>query len=398
MIRPAQRPRMRFCASAMLAVALTTCHAPEASVFAEPGSPLPGLGQTELGRFQAGRALFEKVHTPEEGLGPLFNENQCSACHTRPASGGTTGFEFVTRATRFSDGHCDPLTGEGGENIRTQATPLLRAHGIESEVVPPSATEVGRFSTPFLFGLGLVEGIPDGTISRGEDPDDADGDGISGRVGRTADGRLARFGRKAEVATILEFIDAALRFEMGLTTPLKVEEETTNGAPFPSGADPAPDPEVNHETLGLLTDFVRLLAPSAPATPHSGAHRDTLEAGKKLFMDIGCADCHTPSMRTGPNDNSALDRKVVSLYSDLLLHDLGPVTADVCGHTARPEEVRTEMLMGLGYRQFFLHNGKAFDLTEAIQAHGGEGRRSRDAFEQLSFLHQYFLVEFLKSL
>jgi CxxC motif-containing protein (DUF1111 family) len=374
------------------------CEMPDEAVFAEAGTELPDLGQTELGRFQAGLALFEKVYSPEEGLGPLFNENQCSACHTVPATGGTTGFEFVTKATRFENGVCDPLTEEGGENIRTNATPALKALGIEKEEIPPSATEVGRFSTPFLFGLGLVEAIADETILEREDPDDSDGNGISGRPGRTPDGRLARFGRKAELATILEFVDTALRFEMGLTTPLRTEEETINGTPVPPGTDPAPDPEISQDALELLTDFVRFLAPPAPAPPRSDAHRDTLEAGEQLFEDIGCAECHTPSMRTGSNEIPALDHKTVKLYSDLLLHDLGPETTDVCGYTARPEEVRTEMLMGLGQRQFFLHNGRAQQLEDAILLHGGEAQRARDAFAELTFLRQLFLLEFLRSL
>jgi CxxC motif-containing protein (DUF1111 family) len=378
---------------------MVACGTGSDAVTGEPGTPLPGLSDAELARFHAGRALFEKVYSPEEGLGPLFNENQCSACHTEPASGGTTGFERVVKATRFEGpGACDALTHEGGENIRAQATPLLKAHGVEAESIPPSATEVGRFTTPFLFGLGLVEAIPDEIILAAEDPDDADGDGISGRAGQTPDGRLARFSRKAEQATIMEFIDTALRLEMGLTTPFETEEETINGAPVPSDTDPAPDPEADQRTLELLTDFVRFLVPPAPMEPRSEAHRDTVEAGRRLFDELGCPACHTPSMRTGPSEIPALGRKAVSLYSDLLLHNMGPELADVCGYSAAPDEIRTEMLMGLGHRDRFLHDGRAIDLGDAILAHGGEAERARDAFVRLSWSRQQYVLIFLRSL
>lgn len=375
------------------------CGSPDATVFGEPGAPLPGLSDAELAEFYGGKALFDKVFTPDEGLGPLFNENQCSACHTEPVSGGTGGFERVVKGTRFDgSGVCDALAHEGGENIRTRATPLLRALGVERETTPPSATAIGRFTAPPLFGLGLVEAVPAATIRAGEDPQDRNGDGISGRAGRTVDGRLARFGRKAEQATLLEFIDTALRFEMGLTTPLKLEEETANGTPVPPEADPAPEPEADQRVLDLLTAYVRYLTPLAPAPARSEAHRDSVARGGELFERFGCAACHTPSLRTGPNDAAALDRKTVNLYSDLLLHDMGSGLADVCGVAAAPSEVRTEMLMGLQYRNIYLHDGRASDLRDAVLAHGGEAQRARDAFAGAGWAVQEYVVKFLQAL
>lgn len=367
-------------------------------VSGEPGTPLPGLSQEQLGQFQAGSALFNKVFTQEEGVGPLFNENQCSACHTSPAPGGTTGFELVTKATRFENGACDLLVEAGGENVRKKATPLLRAHGIEREEIPEQANGVGGFTTPFLFGAGLVEAIPNETILQFADPDDSNGDGISGRPGRTPDGRLARFGRKSDVATLEEFVDTAIRLEMGLTTPTKVEEEPINGVPLPEGTDPAADPEVDQRVMALLTSFVRFLAPPEPKPARSRAHADTLDAGRRLFEQIGCTSCHVPVMQTGPNEIEALSNKRVALYSDLLLHDMGPQLADVCGYTAQPSEVRTEMLMGLGHRLIFLHDGRTRSLEEAILTHGGEAQAARDAFAELTFLRQYYVLAFLRSL
>jgi CxxC motif-containing protein (DUF1111 family) len=369
----------------------------DAAATGEPGTPLPRLRPAELRQFEAGRALFDKVYTPAEGLGPTFNENQCSACHTRPASGGTSGFERVVKAVRLtSPTNCDQLIAQGGDNVRSQATPALRARGVEHESTPPEATAIGRFAPPFLFGLGLVEAVPEREILRHADPDDADGDGISGRPGRTADGRLARFGRKAEFATIREFTEGALHGEMGLTTPGDPTDRLS-GHVVPAGVDPAPDPEVADASVILLTAFVRFLAAPAPLPPASAAQRDTITEGRRIFAALGCPACHTPALRTGSSDIPALDRRTVPLYSDLLLHDMGPALADVCGRSAAPAELRTELLMGLGQRDRFLHDGRTIELRDAILAHGGEAQRSRDAFARLRWLQQEFVVRFLRS-
>jgi CxxC motif-containing protein (DUF1111 family) len=382
----------------LTALCATACEPDPPPVAAEPGNPLPGLTDAEMARFNAGLMLFNKVFSAEEGLGPAFNENQCSACHTVPAAGGTGGFERITKATRHAGpGACDLLIDEGGANVRTKVTPLLRAAGVTREVIPPGATEIGRFLPPFLFGLGLVEAIPDEVIVARADPDDKDGDGISGRAARGPDGRLTRFGLKADVATLEDFTRSALFHEMGLTSR-PGDRDLVNGAPPPPGTDPADDPEVDDAIVALLTDFTRFLAPTAGIVPRSKQQADTIEAGRRLFTQIGCAACHTPTMRTGPGDVPALSNKTVQLYSDLLLHDMGPKLSNVCGYDASPRELRTAMLMGLHYRSMFMHDGRAFDLRDAILEHGGEAEAARDAFERLPWIHQEYLVIFLRSL
>jgi CxxC motif-containing protein (DUF1111 family) len=391
---------LRISGLLLLGLATTSgCHRDAAPLVAgEAGTPLPGLTREELSRFRQGEALFNRVYTPAEGMGPLFNENQCSACHTVPASGGT-GEQRVLKATRYeATTGCDLLLGAGGENIRSQATPLLRAQGVAEETVPRAATATGRFTTTFLFGLGLVEAIPDKVILSLADPNDEDGDGISGRAASTTDGRLGRFGRKAELATIFDFVDGAIRLEMGLTTPIKPLEEGINGAPFPEGTDPAPEPEVDRRTLDLMTDYIRFLTPIARELPISEYEKGAAVRGERLFSELGCASCHVPSMRTGPSEIAALDRKTVALYSDLLLHDMGPGLADICGVTATPSEVRTELLMGLRHREVFLHDGLIYDLENAILRHGGEAQPMRDAFASLDWVAQEDLITFLETL
>jgi len=364
----------------------------------EMGEPLPGLTPEQEARFQQGHALFRKIFTPEEGLGPLFNENACNACHTDPADGGT-GDQLVVRATHFApETGCDLLLDEGGDNLRTQATPLLQAHGIDGDEIPERANAVGHFDVPFLFGLGLVEAIPDEAILAREDPNDENGDGISGRAARSADGRVARFGRKAHITNLFDFNEEALRLEMGLTTPIHPEELGPNRGPLPEGTDPAENPEVDMETIELLTDFVRFLAPLPRSIPSEPEARAQVERGEQLFDAIGCTSCHTPYMETGPNEVAALDRKRIYLYSDLLLHDMGEDLADVCGPDAGPSEVRTEMLMGLQHRDQFMHDGRTFSLEGAIEAHGGEAAAVRDRFMELGILDRAALIRFLDTL
>lgn len=351
-----------------------------------------------MGRFQAGKALFNRVFTPETGLGPLFNENQCSACHTDPASGGS-GDQIVLRAARFSpDGECDLLTESGGENLRLQATATLRSLGISREEVPLEANVVDRVAVPFLFGLGLLEAISDSTLLALADPEDRNGDGISGRVGLTRDGEPARFGFKADHATLDAFTAAAFHQELGVTTPLRPEPERVNGRLLPPGSDPLPEPELDMESLSLTADFVRFLAPLPRRTPSDTQSARLVERGEALFRSLGCASCHVPALETGAHPVAALSRKRVPLYSDLLLHDLGPDVPGVCGPGATPTEVRTTPLWGLGRRRVFLHHGRAFSLSEAVLLHGGEAERARRAFETLTELERVALLRFLESL
>jgi CxxC motif-containing protein (DUF1111 family) len=386
---------LSICLTAL--VAQSACEPPP-EVAARVGAPLPGLDSAELARFAAGRTVFSRVFSPEEGIGPLFNENQCSACHTFPEAGGT-GEQFLIKATRFDPpDRCDLMAVQGGDNIRTRSTPLLEAHGIIGQPVPADATERGRFNVPFLFGLGLIETIPEAELVSRADPDDRDGDRISGRPGRDAAGKLARFGRKAEFATIRDFTETALRFEMGLTTTRHPDEGTIAGEPYPEGVDPAPDPEIADSTIDLLVDFVRLLAPPERLTWEEPELRASAAHGEELFRELGCVGCHVPAMTTGPSGTRALDRKRLYLYSDLLLHDLGPAFASVCGVAATPTELRTAPLMGLRHRNVYLHDGRTADLLDAILLHGGEATDVRERFRALDRLQQEDVLNFLRSL
>tara|TARA_B110000014_G_scaffold230749_1_gene192411 strand:+ start:783 stop:1676 length:894 start_codon:yes stop_codon:yes gene_type:complete len=296
------------------------------------------------------------------------------------------------------DGRCDRLEALGGDNIQLQVTELFAAHGFGAEGIPLEATDSGYVTAPSLFGLGLIEAIPDSVLLSIADPEDRDGDGISGRLPRMADQRSARFGRKGDAASIEDFVESALRFELGFTTPRYPEEEARNGVPIPESADPMPDPEIDAETLGLLTDYVRFLGAPAPEFLARGPAADSVSRGEALFDQVGCTQCHRPELRTGNAEEPALRDQVVRLYSDLLLHDFGNGAGDVCGSDALPGEFRTPPLWGLRYREHFLHDGSVTDLAEVIDRHSGEAIQARVRFQGLTPQAQIMLLRFLRSL
>ena len=384
--------------SAVFAVA--ACTASDAPVSAIlPGEAIPALSDANRGRFLLGRALFERIATQDEGLGPLYNQDRCSSCHDRPTVGGASSASVrVLKATRFMDGRCDRLEALGGDNIQLRVTELFAAHGFGAEDVPLEATDSGYVTAPSLFGLGLIEAIPDSVLLSIADPEDRDGDGISGRLPRMADQRSARFGRKGDAASVEDFVESALRFELGFTTPRYPEEEARNGVPIPEGVDPMPDPEIDAETLGLLTDYVRFLGAPAPEFLGRGPAADSVSQGEALFDQIGCTQCHRPELRTGNAEEPALRDQVIRLYSDLLLHDFGNGVGDLCGSDALPGEFRTPPLWGLRYREHFLHDGSVTDLVEVIDRHSGEAILARVRFQGLTPQAQMMLLRFLRSL
>ena len=368
------------------------------AVEAAPGAPLPALTEPELQRFAEGQRLFNRAFTTEEGLGPLFNQMQCSACHDLPTSGGH-GAEQVVKATRFdATSGCDVLAREGGDLLQKAVVPALHDAGLRPERTPTSATALARVSATPLYGLGLVEAVAEADILERADPQDDDADGISGRAGFDAAGAFARFGRKATHATLRNFIEDALRLEMGLTTPAHPEEERLNGEPLPQWSDPASDPEVGEETIAALTDYVRLLALPGPRLPEDEAGRGEVREGERLFDQLGCTACHVPTMRAGPDGPAAIAGRRFRIYSDLLLHDMGAELADICAPGAAPSEWRTTPLVGLSLRHEYLHNGRAQRVEDAVLLHGGEAERARELFSRLDRAAKDRLLAFLSTL
>jgi len=383
----------------LLCSVLTGCGiADETEVEAPAGTPLPGVTTYESEQFVLGQALFNRAFTPEEGLGPLFNQVSCSSCHDLPTSGGH-GAEPVTKVSDFDERTgCNLLKEDGGDLLQASVVPALRTAGILPERIPVSATAVTELRAPALYGIGLVEAIEDEDILIKADPDDQDGDGISGRPGLGPDGSLGRFGSKAQHATLSEFIENAIRGEMGLTTPAHPVEEMPNGLPLPEGSDPVPDPEIETSDLTLLSAYIGFLAQPPRRTLDSPEDQAASEEGRQIFANIGCATCHTPTLVTGNHQSSALNRKRFRIYSDLLLHDMGPELASICAPGASPSEWRTTRLVGLYLRSEFLHDGRARSVRDAILMHGGEAESARYRFQDLTPELQQSVLLFLRTL
>jgi CxxC motif-containing protein (DUF1111 family) len=242
---------------------------------------------------------------------------------------------------------------------------------------------------------------------------DADGDGISGRpnwvtppeyagaTGVALSRALGRFGRKAQVSSLLQQVVEAYHQDMGITSDFRPHENVNPGARSETlAADHAPDPEISPATVDAVVHYVRMLAAPAP-----GAMTPERQAGQAAFMEVGCAACHTPTLRTGTHASAALSDRDVTLYSDLLLHDMGPALADDrTDGSATGREWRTAPLWGLRLvptflngRSFFLHDGRARTLDDAIRLHGGEAQRARDAYVALTDGERTALLNFVGS-
>jgi CxxC motif-containing protein (DUF1111 family) len=362
--------------------------------------PLPGLTPAQLDRFNRGRAVFSRVFTDEDGLGPSFNSSACANCHEEPATGGfgdDLDEDVETHVSVESNGTCLDLAAFGGAVIQHHTTETLQSYysGYLSEAIPPQAgSNVAHRTTPALFGFGLLEAVPATAILALADPTDADGDGVRGRPS-IVNGQLARFGRKATDATLMGFNAGAFQNEMGVTSTIAAAEQPLAGVPFPFDAtiDPIAGPEISDEDLALATDFVRFLRPPPPL--HGDPQSND---GRELFASIGCATCHVPSLRTGPSPIKALSDVNVAAFTDLLLHDMGPGLADICRGGASPSEFRTEPLMGLRFRTHFLHDARSATLDDAIQQHGGEASRARDRFVGLKPAQRAALIAYLNTL
>jgi CxxC motif-containing protein (DUF1111 family) len=382
--------------------------------------PIAGLTGPQLAAFLAGDREFGRAFTVAEGLGPIFVAASCASCHVGDGKGHPV-FN-LTRFGRMTNGVFDPMREHGGPQIQNRA--ILN---YVAEVVPAGVTGVSVFTAPSVTGLGLLEAVDDATLLALADPDDADGDGVSGRVqlidasefiaevarldlllesepGRhqPIGGRfVGRFGKKAGAINLLHQTVTAYREDMGLTTDL-IPEDPINPLVGGFAGDDVPDPEIPSNTVSNVVFYLKTLRPP----PRRDAAAPDVAAGEALFGQVGCARCHLPALTSGASRIAQLNRVTFHPYTDLLLHDMGPELDD--GYTegsALTSEWRTAPLWGIGLaeqsqggRAFFLHDGRARTLVEAIEFHGGEGAASRAAFRALTPAQQAQLLAFLRSL
>lgn len=369
------------------------------------GDPVPGLDQEELGKFQSGLIEFSRDHTLDEGLGPLLNDTNCAACHGFPVVGGSLDSiaDLTFRMGRLKkNGQYDGLERLGGEPVSKKS--ISNVLGLSNCVLPDfqfpkKAQFISSRAGQQLFGEGLIDAITDQAILANADPDDRDGDGISGRGNMVfsahfKDTRLGRFGWKAHMPSLLDFCGDAYIVELGITNPDFPTDRATK-------CDFANDPEdIDGRVTQAFVDFISFLAPPEPKQLDSSGQR-----GKNTFASLGCVKCHIPKLQTATlSENPDISSPILAaqdvfLYSDLLLHDMGPELEDgIATGQATGREWRTQPLWGLSTKRFFLHDARTSNVDDAIRAHGGEAAKIRDRYLKLSNGDKQDLLKFLNSL
>lgn len=412
------------------------------------GSPLAGLGAMELAAFELGREDFAEEEGVSDGLGPTMNLDSCGGCHSQPALGGTSpavnpqvafanklGATNVLPAFLSADGPVREArfvrnpdgTRDGG--VHAIFTVRGRSDAAGCDVRQPdfaaalaAGNVVFRIPTP-VFGAGLIEQIPDREILananravatkaqlgiRGRGNFVLPQQAITAQANKNGnDGTIGRFGWKAQNKSLLTFSGEAYNVEMGITNDLfpteRDEADACTTAAQPNSVTNlyAATPLEGVGSIEKFTLFMRLLAAPVPSPDQPGGAA-SIASGRAAFDTVGCALCHTPTLRTGNAALPALRQRDVNLYSDLLLHDMGNGLADgIVQGQASGREFRTAPLWGLGQRLFFLHDGRTRDVREAILAHRSSGSEANGVIERFIALpdaQQQDLLNFLRSL
>jgi CxxC motif-containing protein (DUF1111 family) len=406
--------------------------------------PAANLDDEYLARFRIGDVFFTEEWGPagysgdeRDGLGPTYLASSCAACHPAdgrsdaPATPGSVsqpilrfvdGDEMASRLDAYGfqlqTAAIDGVPAEGKLQVSWRELPsaypdgtpyslrepIIEVHGEQFgslDGVVATGVRVG----PGLIGLGLLEAIPDSAIGALADPDDHDGDGVSGRVHvvTTLGGEVAigRFGHKANVATIADQTAIAYLLDLGVTSPSIPDENCPAPQVACAAAESGGSPEISANRFADVVVYASTLA--VPGRPSAGDGGVT--EGEDIFTGIGCAACHVARWETGEHPIDALANQTIYPYTDLLLHDMGPGLSDGrADGLAGPSEWRTAPLWGLGLVRSvnasagFLHDGRARTIEEAVLWHGGEGMRSRDAFVSLSAADRQRVIQFLSSL
>ena len=362
--------------------------------------PIDGLSHEQNRQFLAGDIAFnDEVFTVGSGLGSVFVATSCGSCH----AGDGKGHPFTT-LTRFgqTDETGNKFLHRGGPQLQHRAIP-----GFKPESLPDGAAS-SRFMPPINTGLGFIELVSDEDILAMADPQDVDGDGISGvpnwntipayaipfENAISQNGKyICRFGKKGSVYNLLQQTANAYNQDIGITSIFE---------PYDVYSNLEIDPEVSTQTVNDVVLYLKAL--KAPIQRWKDS--DVIVTGKNLFVQLGCEKCHRQTLHTGYSPIEALSNKKFHPYTDLLLHDMGSGLDD--GYTegsAKTYEWRTPPLWGLGLspnsqggKYFLMHDGRAQSIEEAILLHGGEGTSSRDRFNQLTVAEKEAVIQFLKSL
>lgn len=362
--------------------------------------PIEGLTAEQSAQFIRGDIAFnDEIFTAETGLGPIFVATSCGTCH----AGDGKGHPFTT-LTRFgqTDSTGNQFMHLGGPQLQQRAI-----YNYQPEVIPVGST-FSKFTPPANTGLGLLDAVTDADLLALADPNDADGDGISGRpnwitipgylntrTGTVTQGGkyIGRFGKKAAAYDLFHQTVNAYSQDIGIASTYE-PYDTYNGEEI--------DPEITNQTVIDVVAYLKML--KAPIQRNT--NDPDIITGKNIFTQISCGKCHVPELKTGSSSISALSNKTFFPYSDLLLHDMGAGLDDgYTEGTAATNEWRTPPLWGLGLSKksqggqyFLLHDGRARSIQEAILQHGGEAQQSKINYQQLTEADKAKLIKFLESL
>lgn len=419
----------------------TTIFLTSSNAFSTPAANLIGddLEMHLDGDFQFEAAFVTAPAKVNGGIGPIFNNTSCVSCHSKDGRAkfpedvnSLSGF-FLRSSLPGMDENGGPVPVPNfGLQIQNQAifgyepeakfqinySSIIEtlADGtqvtlkkpeyslVDNYVSIPSSILLSPRLAPPVFGLGLLEAIPESEILIHEDINDLDADGISGKANYVYNFvsdvmEIGRFGWKANTATVLEQCAGAYSGDMGITTYL-IRKETGDGQT--NGNDGlVDDPEITSDILDQVAFYCKTIAvPGARNLEDVSVRR-----GSQIFEEIKCASCHTPKMTSGTSSISAISNQTFFPYTDLLLHDMGNDLAD-----GRPDflangnEWKTRPLWGIGLTQVvnghthFLHDGRAKSIIEAILWHGGEALNSKNLFKELSAQDRTDLLDFINSI
>ncbi len=367
--------------------------------------PIEGATQEQLVSFDEGHGLFDVSFGESDGLGPLFIRAACSSCHSDAGDG-----EGLVRKMVVVDFEGFPSADQSSLPFGHTVRPQIAA-GATMPILPPSdpAVKTTIRVGPSVLGRGYVEAIEDSEIERVAAEQANRTDAIGGSINRVVYGSepnpdttfgahakgdilIGRFGWKARLASLDDFIADALQGDMGVTSPLRPSE-----LPNPDGLldDAKPGIDVGAEFLNDVANHLRLIA----IPPRRGL----TEQGRKLFERAQCSVCHVPSLRTRADYPIAQLRSIdAPIYSDLLLHDMGAALADgMTDGNANWREWKTPPLIGLRFAKTYLHDGRATSIEDAIRQHasaGSEAGGSVRVFQQFTDAERGALIAFVSAL
>jgi CxxC motif-containing protein (DUF1111 family) len=337
--------------SALLATPCSSLPA-EAVDGSQLGQPRADLTAAELTAFNEGKILFTQTLP---GLGPLYNARSCADCHAIPTVGGSGDLDHAM--------YLSPRPPPAREGV------LYHTHALPGWTTLPRPVNAGRRIARPLYGLGLVERIPDETIRArcGQ------GHPLSAKLpSAPPQNAVARFGVKPFLGSLTDFVGSELWGQCRISNPME--------GPGSADDDAFPDPEVNAKVVETIAAFVRGLQPPG--------RNGTDPAGEAAFHSFGCAVCHVPDMPPATN-----------VFSDFCAHRMGHALADgMLDREAKGDEFGTAPLQGLRFRKLYLHDGRATTLDAAIIAHGGEAQSAVTAYQNAPSDQRAALLRFLQTL